>query len=133
MKIRRPDKLPISPDDKSAEHTATQQIWKIRTVKEYAQAHNHIMVGRVLEVNSSFVRLRCKSYHFHPSAKTPDDIQEGVHMVRIIPWHKIEIVNELSPTFGYYKSRITTDQDGSIVLNDDTMLCTLVSCVDRRY
>ena len=40
------------------------KIWKIRTVKEYTDAHNHILVGRVLAITDSYVRLHCRSYHF---------------------------------------------------------------------
>ena len=38
-----------------------RKIWKIRTVKAYPEAHNHIIIGHVLERTDSYVRLDCKT------------------------------------------------------------------------
>jgi hypothetical protein len=37
------------------QHTSEAPIWKIRAIKNYSDAHNHILVGRVLEITDSYV------------------------------------------------------------------------------
>ncbi len=110
-----------------------RKIWKVRTVKEYADAHNHILVGQVLESNESYLRLHCKSYHFGKVVNTPGDVREGCLMVRIVPWSRVEIINELPNTFSYANAKITRDQDGTVLLKDDTYICSLVYQYDRRF
>jgi hypothetical protein len=110
-----------------------RKIWKLRTVKEYHDAHNHILVGQVLESNSSYIRLHCKSYHFGKVVNSAGDIREGCLMVRIIPWDRVEIINELPNTFTYANAKVTKDTDGTVLLKDDTYVCSLVYQYDRRY
>jgi len=109
------------------------KIWKIRTVKEYTDAHNHILVGRVLGMTDSYVRLHCRSYHFGQVAKSSDDIQEGCLMVRIIPWHRIEIINELSPSFQYMQAKLTADENEEAALRDGVHVCSLGFASDKRF
>ena len=109
------------------------KIWKIRTVKDYADAHNHILVGRILDLTESYVRLHCKSYHFDKTVNSVEDIREGCLMVRIVPWHRIEIINELAPTFAYPKAKLNRDDEQAVVLHDGALTCSLVSQYDKRY
>ena len=32
----------------------TKKIWKIRTVKNYPEAHNHLLIGEVLEIEKYY-------------------------------------------------------------------------------
>jgi hypothetical protein len=109
------------------------KIWKIRTVKEYTDAHNHILLGRVLGMTDSYVRLHCRSYHFGQIVKSLADIQEGCLMVRIIPWHRVEIINELSPSFGYTQVKLTAEKNGEVVLRDGVHVCSLGFAPDKRF
>ena len=51
------------------------KIWKIRTIKSYPEATNHLLVGRVLDITDSYVRLHCKTYHFNGPVAEPEDIR----------------------------------------------------------
>jgi len=115
------------------EQQAKSKIWKIRTVKDYTEAHNHVLVGQVLDHNEAYIRLHCRSYHFGKVVNLPKDVNEGILMVRIVPWHRVEIVNELAASFNYMNARVTTDKDGDVVLKDDTYTCSLIYRHDKRF
>ena len=65
--------------------TGEPRIWKIRAIKNYPEAHNHVLVGKVLEITDSYVRLHCRTFHFGPSLDSPEDVLVGAVMVRVIP------------------------------------------------
>ncbi len=103
------------------------QVWKIRTIKNYPEAHNHILVGKVLGVTDSYVRLHCTTYHFAKVVNKPEDIQIGNLMVRVVPWSRIEIINELPPTFDYVRSRLIADKEGEVLFEDGRHACPVGS------
>ncbi len=108
-------------------------IWKIRTVKNYAEASNHIIVGKVLSCNTAFVRLHCTTYHFRKNAHTPNDIKVGEVMNRIIPWSRIEIINELNSMFDYAKAKLISASDVKVELSDDNFNYPLLSLHEKNY
>ena len=110
----------------------TRRIWKVRTVKNYADAHNHIFIGRVMEVTDSYIRMNCRTFHFGKSINNPRDIRTGMENVRVIPWSRVEVINELSSDFDFNIADLTADKDGKIVLKDKK-LSVVISSYDRRY
>jgi len=109
------------------------KIWKIRTIKNYHEAHNHIMVGKVLEITDSYIRLHCRTYHFGRVVNGPKDIQIGNITVRVVPWSRIEIINELPQSFNYVRGDIIADKEGQVLFRDEQHTCPLVSRSERRY
>ena len=109
------------------------KIWKVRTIKNYADAHNHIIVGKVLEITDSYVRMHCRTYHFGRTVNSPKDIQIGNVMVRVVPWSRIEIINELPQSFNYVKGDLISDKEGQVLFRDEQQACPLVSYSERRY
>ena len=105
--------------------TGAPRIWKIRAIKNYPEAHNHVLVGRVLEVTDSYIRLHCRTFHFGPSLDKPDDVLVGAVMVRVIPWSRIEIINELPADFDYIKSTVISDKPGQVLFRDKQYLCPI--------
>jgi hypothetical protein len=110
-----------------------KKIWKIRTVKPYIDAHNHIIVGRVLDVTDAFIRTDCKTYHFGKSVSSEKDIFTGPLMVRVIPWARIEIINELSDAFDYANAQVAGNKDGTINIKDKNFTYSLVSHSEKKY
>jgi len=106
------------------------KIWKIRTIKDYPEAHNHIIVGKILEITDSYVRLHCKTYHLRTILRGPEDILIGSVMERIIPWGRIEIINELSPTFDYVRSSFVADREGQVLFKDKEHLYPFATTED---
>jgi len=109
------------------------RIWKIRTIKNYPDAHNHLLVGKVMEITDSYVRLHCRTFHFARVVNRPKDIEIGSVTVRVVPWSRIEIINELPPTFDYTKTMIVADKEGEVLFQDTKYKCPLVSSQERRY
>ena len=93
-------------------------IWKIRTIKNYPEAHNHLLLGRVLAVTDSYIRLHCRSYHYGRVVSKPDDIKIGGLQVRVVPWSRVEIINELPPTYDYIKSALIATDEGQVLFTD---------------
>jgi hypothetical protein len=110
-----------------------RKIWKIRTVKAYPEAHNHIIVGHVLEITGSYVRMDCRTYHFGKAVNGEKDIYTGSCMIRIIPWARIEIINELSELFDYVNPQLFSNKDGTINIKDKQYAYSLVSQVGKKY
>jgi len=94
------------------------KIWKIRTIKNYPEAHNHLLVGKVLETTDSYVRIHCRTYHFGRIINGPEDVQIGGLMNRVVPWSRIEIINELPPSFDYIRSTLVADREGEVIFQD---------------
>ena len=101
------------------------KIWKIRAIKNYPEAHNHVLVGRVLEVTDSYVRLHCRTFHFGPALESVEDVLVGAVMVRVIPWSRIEIINELPGDFDYVNSTVISDKPGQVLFKDRQYLCPI--------
>ncbi len=110
-----------------------KKVWKIRTVKTYPESHNHIIVGRIIDMTESYVRLDCRTYHFGRAVNSIKDICEGLPMVRVIPWARVEIINELADSFDYANAQIACDKDGNINIKDDNFLYGLVSRMEKKY
>lgn len=98
----------------------TQQphIWKVRTIKNYPEAHNHILVGKVLDVTTSYIRLHCRTYHYGRMMNKPEDVKIGSLMTRVVPWSRVEIINELPPAFNYVKSVLVAMDEGQVFFSD---------------
>ena len=110
-----------------------KKIWKVRTVKNYPQAHNHLFIGQVLQITQSYVRLDCRTYHFGKAINNSKDIRVGMHGVRILPWNRIELINELPASFDFANAKLVSDAEGKIALSDGTTNCILSSSYDNRY
>ena len=108
-------------------------VWKVRTIKNYPEAHNHLLVGKVLEITDSYVRLHCRSYHYGRVVNSAKDVQIGNVMVRVIPWSRIEIINELPSSFNYVRGDIVADKEGQVLFQDNQYACPLVTTFERRY
>jgi hypothetical protein len=109
-----------------------KQVWKVRTVKNYPEAHNHIFIGQVLEQTQAYIRLDCRTYHFSKAINNPKDIRIGSQGVRILPWHRIELINELPESFDYVKAKLISTKDGKLALSDGKTDCILASSYDNR-
>jgi len=108
-------------------------VWKIRTVKDYADAHNHIFVGVVKGVTDSYVRIKCKTFHYGRRINALQDVRVGAFGVRIIPWSRIEVVNELAADFDVEQAKLTVDKEGATTLSCGELICVISSSLGERY
>ena len=110
-----------------------RKVWKIRTVKNYPEAHNHLFIGQVLQVTQSYLRIDCKTYHFGKMINNVKDIRIGIQSIRIMPWTSIEMANELPASFDYSKAELIFNEKGKIALSDGQTDCILSSSYDNKY
>ena len=109
-------------------------VWKIRTIKDYPEAHNHLMVGEVLDQTSAAIWVRGKTYHFGKTVGTLNDVKVGPLMVRIVPWARIEIIHELPETFDYADARLVMHESGQgVILQDAAHTCRIFTPHHRPY
>lgn len=109
-----------------------EKIWKLRTVKDYPGAKNHVFVGKVVEINSSFVMLDCRTYHFGKNVNLPRDVHCGDVELRMVPWSRIELVNLIDENFDYKKAEVIKDDKGNICLKAGLLRCVLYGTNDSR-
>ncbi|MCX5646479.1 MAG: hypothetical protein NTZ17_17630 [Phycisphaerae bacterium] len=109
------------------------KIWKIRAIKNYPEAHNHVLVGKVLEITDSYVRLHCRTYHFGPVLNSPEDVLVGAVTTRVIPWSRIEIINELPANFDYVRSTVISDKPGQVLFRDKQYMCPIGRGSEPNY
>ena len=111
----------------------SRQIWKVRSIKPYPDAHNHLLIGQVAGRDNVCVELMCRSFHYGRAVNGPKDIITGTIGKRIVPWSRIEIINELPASFDYQNAKLKADQAGGIVLSDDCYSCPIITIQDKHY
>ena len=66
---------------------------RLRCKKDYPGAHTHIIIGRVVEENESYIAVQGRSFHF---ARIVDGMRSqiaiGQETVRVIPWGNVELI-----------------------------------------
>jgi hypothetical protein len=100
------------------------EVWKVRCVKPYKSANNHLFVGYMLSNTITHVRLKCRTFHFGKLAMGLKDVSCGTFSERIVPWNRIECINVLDPNFDVEKARLT-EKDGELEFSDGTYGCTI--------
>ena len=110
----------------------SKKIWKVRTVKNYPEAHNHLFIGRVLQLTQSYIRMDCRTYHFGKNINSTKDIKSGPESIRLIPWGRIELINELPYSFDYAEANIVIDSNSTVMLDDGKTICPLTSSYENR-
>jgi hypothetical protein len=96
-------------------------------VKPYAEAHNHLILGEVLEDTPTWVRIRGRTFHWGRSVEHERQVRVGALAVRIVPWSRVEIVNELPASFEVASAKLASDGKGTIALKHDKFACVIVS------
>ncbi len=97
------------------------KVVKVRWVKSYPSAHNHVAIGDVLCETPQYLAVLCKTFHYGGNiggragvlrqGEYVGGVLEGAKSVRIIPWDRIEIINEL-PGQTNWDVEARIDQDG---------------------
>jgi hypothetical protein len=108
-----------------------KDIWQIRFVKPYPDAHNHIFVGQVMARDAVCVKLLCKAYHFGRVVNRLRDIREGPLGTRIVPWQRIEVIHELPASFSFRRAWLAANDEGNYVLFDGSFASPILSADDR--
>lgn len=108
-------------------------IWKIRSIKPYRDAHNHLLIGQVVSRDGVSVELMCRSFHYGRAAGGTRDVAVGDIGKRILPWNRIEIINELPASFDYQNAKLEANEKGAILFSDGHYSCPIITSQDRHY
>ena len=88
---------------------ATKMIVKVRWLKPYEGAQNHICIGEVLEETSQCLKILGRTYHFRRPQGNVRAVQTSGIKVRWIPWNRIEVVTELHPDTDWRNLQLKVD------------------------
>ena len=111
----------------------TRLIWKVRCIKPYPEAHNHLLIGQVSARNDVCLEMMCRSFHHGKVVNSSKDIVAGALGKRIIPWSRIEIINELPASFDFQNAKLQANQQGAIHFTDNHFSCPIVTVQDKHY
>ena len=91
-----------------------KKIWQIRIKKTYYEATNHVVIGEVLEQNTIYIRIKCKTYHFLKPIISAS-VSSGQIKVRVFPWTSIDYISELPCDFEWEKTNVELTESGDII------------------
>lgn len=105
-----------------------EKIIRVRWMKPYPTAHNHVAIGLVIAETNNYLVLNCKTYHFGANIggrkvilrndKYVGGVLVGENAIRVIPWHCIEVINELPPSTDW-TADACVDESGLCFLNNE--------------
>lgn len=109
------------------------ETWKVRQVKPYADAANHIFLGKVLNNNLTHVVMDCVTFHFGKKVDNVGnkDIVTGMRRIRRIPWYQIEVVHDLTKDFDFTNGKLVIDGEGTAVFRTEKHDCIITKRTDR--
>ena len=101
------------------------KIVRVRWVKPYSDAHNHVALGKVLSETLHYLVLNCRTYHFGSNIggqkaclvphRYVGGIAEGEKSIRCIPWSRIEVIHAL-PDGTNWDAQAEINEDGTCFL-----------------
>lgn len=116
-------------------------IVKIRTVKDYVDAQNHLIIGEISykrgtpeALSNNTLYLRCRTFHFGKNINNEKAIKMGELDYRSVPLNRIEIINWLDNQFNFEKAELqwNKDQTGLYLVDDHDRKCRIYSVICNR-
>ncbi len=95
----------------------SERVLKVRWVKPYPGAQNHIAVGKVLRETTHYLEMHCRTIHYGQWQMSLQGVRQGAATVHLIPWHRVEIIH-LLPEETDWKADVALDKKGNLVLNN---------------
>lgn len=103
------------------------KVVKIRWVKPYEGAQNHICIGEVLEESPNYLKVFGKTFHFRKPQGHAKAVQYSSPKTRWIPWSRIEVVTELPEGIDWRNIRFTVDAQNRLCVAGDSPHSDLIS------
>ena len=109
MKQAKGDRINL---DMSYRH---KQIVKVRWIKQYPGARNHVCVGELLEEAPQYIKVRGKIFHFGKTS-TIQAVKTAPIDTVLIPWNRIEVIHVLSPETDWETANFAINDQGNLVI-----------------
>jgi hypothetical protein len=106
------------------------KIVKIRWVKNYASANNHVAIGHVVDETDHYLIADCRTFHFGKLIRDRSRIKAGKPCHRAIPWNRIEVIHVLADDTDW-KVDFKVDVNGNLIL--DNKHKTLIAKTKGRH
>lgn len=103
-----------------AHASSRRKVVKIRWVKPYEEAQNHVFIGQVLEETPNYLKVLGKTYHFRKAQGGLAAVQHSPAKVRWIPWNRIEVVTELPEDTDWEHLRLQVDSRNQLCVAGNT-------------
>ncbi len=97
----------------------TRKVVKVRWVKPYEDAQNHVCIGQMIEETPNYLKVLGKTYHFKRPQAGVRSVQYSGTKVRWIPWSRVEVVTELSPDTDWEHLRLQVDSRNRLCVMGD--------------
>ncbi|MFA6563278.1 MAG: hypothetical protein WCV00_15320 [Verrucomicrobiia bacterium] len=95
-------------------NAGTKMVVKVRWLKPYEGAQNHICIGEVLAETPQCLKVLGKTYHFRKPQGNMRAVQTSAIKVRWIPWNRIEVVTELHPDTDWRNLQLKVDNNNRV-------------------
>ena len=94
---------------------------RLRCKKDYLGAHNHVIIGRVVEENASYIAVIGRSFHFTSILDKTSKINTGREAIRVIPWGNVELIHWLGddPKVDWNAKVKVDEKEVRFILTDD--------------
>ncbi len=92
----------------------TRLVVKVRWLKPYEGAQNHICIGEVLAETPQCLKVLGRTYHFRRPQGNIRAVQTSAIKVRWIPWNRIEMVTELHPDTDWRNLQLKVDDNNRV-------------------
>lgn len=112
--------------------TPREKVYKVRSVKSYPEARNHLLIGWVVAETANYLQMEGRSLHFGRNINTLNDIHMGLVGERIIPWSRIEVINVLDPVFQIDRAELVACEEG-IYLEDGSYRVAIIQRLGQSY
>jgi hypothetical protein len=93
--------------------TNVKKVVKVRWVKPYESARNHICIGEVVEETPQYLKVLGRTYHFRKPTNLKA-IKASQVKTRWIPWGRIEVVTELHPDTDWRNLELHVDPNNRV-------------------
>ncbi len=120
-----PDAVQLESMPTAAVEVCTSDIWKVRCVKPYPEAHTHLLIGRVLRMTTVCIEMDCQALSYGRSVNKLTDVRVAEQSVRVIPWNRVEIADVLPADFDYRRSELLLGPSGHIEFSDGEHSCDI--------
>ncbi|MBI5684856.1 MAG: hypothetical protein HZC54_07235 [Verrucomicrobia bacterium] len=94
--------------------SGTRMVVKVRWLKPYEGAQNHICIGEVLAETPQCLKVLGRTYHFRKPQGNVRAVQTSAIKVRWIPWNRIEVVTELHPDTDWRNLQLKVDNNNRV-------------------
>ncbi|GEM_PF-4397334 len=90
------------------------KVVKIRWVKAYEGAQNHVCIGQVVEETPNCRKIQGRTWHFRRPQGGAKSVLSSQVKIRWIPWERIEVVTELPSDTDWACLRFEVDVQGRL-------------------